>query len=221
MTRYLKAVPEEYYHVFNRGNDGRPIFRTFNDRRRFLLTMFMSLSDLQISKTDRLLKPVDIAKREAFEPSLLGEVLKRKFTTLTAFALMDNHFHFLIREDSDRGVARFMQRLQNSYTKYYNARYEKKGHLFQGAYKLVHVKTNDQLIYLSTYIHRNPRELPGWRGKEALYPWSSCRDYLGNTDWQGLLDKSIIIDQMENGLTYKQVLETSIAKEPNWQDAPV
>ena len=79
---------------------------------------------------------------------------------------MPNHFHLIIVAIKDNGVSEYMRRIQDAYTKYYNAKYERTGHLLQGPYKAVNIKNNNQLLYLSTYIHRNPREISEWKNKE-------------------------------------------------------
>ena len=105
-----------------------------------------------------------------------------------------------------------MQRVLNSYAKYYNTKYEKSGHLFQGKYKAVHIESNEQLLYLSAYIHRNPRELHEHRGEEELYQWSSLGDYVNENRWGQLLVPDIILEQYKNKDEYKKFVSTSIAK---------
>ncbi len=211
--RRILPQPESFYHVFNRGNDKQAIFLDMADRRRFLLTLFTAMVDLDFHPLGRRSRDLDVSLRAAFPDDELAQIKKKRMAKLVGFTMMTNHFHLLIEEGSEGGIAKFMQRLQNSYTKYFNEKYKRTGHLFAGPYKIVPVESNEQLLYLSAYIHRNPRELPGWEGKEGLYPWSSCRDYLDGTDWQGLLHKAPILDQLENGLTYKEILENSAAKE--------
>ena len=48
-----------------------------------------------------------------------------------------------------------MQRLGNGYTKYFNEKYKRSGVLFQSKFKSVHVKSNEQLFYLSAYVNFN------------------------------------------------------------------
>src|SRR5207237_1342011 len=105
-----------------------------------------------------------------------------------------------------------MQRVLNGYTKYFNTKYEKSGHHFQGPYKAVHVSSNDQLLYLSTYIHRNPRELPQWRGREHLYPWSSYQDTVTENRWGKLLTPEILLEQFDSKEDYSNFINTSTAK---------
>ena len=86
------------------------------------------------------------------------------------------------------------------------------GHLFQGPYKAVHVVDNDQLVYLSTYIHRNPRELPDWKNKEGGYEWSSYQDYIGKPRWDKLLSTEMIREQFSTVGEYEKFVRTSPAK---------
>ena len=125
---------------------------------------------------------------------------------------MPNHFHLTVKEVAEGGISQYMQRVLNAYTKYYNAKYNKFGHLFQGPYKIVHIEDNRQLLHLSAYIHRNPRELKKWRQKEDKYPWSSYQDYVFENRWGNLLSQNIISDQFESKHEYHNFVKTSTAK---------
>ncbi len=125
---------------------------------------------------------------------------------------MQNHFHLIVKEVEENGIARYMQRVLNSYTKYYNTKYNKSGHLFQGPYKAVHIKNNNQLLYLSAYIHRNPRELKEWQNKESSYPWSSYQDCINKNRFEGLFVPDIINEQFKNKDEYDKFVKTSGAK---------
>src|SRR3989344_9566821 len=98
--------------------------------------------------------------------------------------MMPNHFHLIVRGLEIGGIARYMQRVLCAYTKYFNTKYEKTGHLSQGPYKAVHIEDDRQLLYLSSYIHKNPKELNGWKNREQFYPWSSYRN--GSIAWKHL-----------------------------------
>ncbi len=105
-----------------------------------------------------------------------------------------------------------MQRVLNSYAKYYNTKYQKSGHLFEGKYKAIHIESNEQLLYLSAYIHRNPRELTEYRGDEASYQWSSFVDYVHKNRWGKVLVPEIILEQFKNGEEYKKFVSSSTSK---------
>jgi REP-associated tyrosine transposase len=72
-----------------------------------------------------------------------------------AYCLMPNHVHLLV-ETSSVPLGKFMQGLQQSYTQYFNRRYRKVGHLFQGRYKAIICDKEKYLLALLRYIHLNP-----------------------------------------------------------------
>ena len=72
-----------------------------------------------------------------------------------AYCLMPNHVHLLV-ETGSTPLAKFMQGVQQSYTQYFNRRYRKVGHLFQGRYKAIICERDRYLQTLIRYIHLNP-----------------------------------------------------------------
>jgi putative transposase len=132
---------------------------------------------------------------------------------LINFTLMPNHFHLIIRELKEGGISQYMQRVLNAYTKYYNTKYKISGHLFQGPFQIVYIKNDNQLLYLSAYIHRNPGEIKEWTGKEHIFPYSSYQDCINKNRWGELLKTDIITEQFSTGEKYKSFVETSGAKD--------
>ncbi|GEM_PF-5556426 len=88
---------------------------------------------------------------------------RKPIVNIIAFILMPNHFHLLVKEIEEGGVAKFMQRVGTGMTMYYNAKYQESGTLFQGSYKARCVDSDLYLKYLSVYIQvKNTLELyPG------------------------------------------------------------
>jgi len=125
---------------------------------------------------------------------------------------MPNHFHVTVEEVIDGGISKYMHRVLTSYAKYFCAKYKRTGHVFESTFKAVRVTTNTQLLHLSSYIHRNPREFKEWRGKEHAYPWSSLMDYTGENRWGDLLKKEIVSGQFDSAEGYKNFVDTSTAK---------
>ncbi|MBF0506667.1 MAG: transposase [Nitrospirae bacterium] len=96
---------------------------------------------------------------------------------LYAYVLMSNHVHLLI-ETPKSPVSKIMQLINFTYTRYFNRRYGKVGHLFQGRYKAILCDRDEYLLGLVRYIHLNPVRanivsLP------HEYLWSSHSEYLG------------------------------------------
>jgi len=213
-VRKTNFVEGEYYHIFNRGMSKQLIFIDRFDYARFLFTILYFQSPIIFQNLGRQVR--SFVKHSVFNISKeeTAEVVENRYVEIVAFCLMPNHFHLILKEQEEGGIAKYTQRVLNSYTKYFNTRYKKSGHLFQGPYKAVHVENNRQLLHLSAYIHKNPIELPKWKGKEFDYPWSSLQDFTSKNRFEGLLAQEIIIDQFNNLGEYKKFIKTSSAKEP-------
>jgi putative transposase len=108
---------------------------------------------------------------------------------LYAYVLMTNHVHLLI-ETPDEPISRIMQMINFTYTQYFNKRYAKVGHLFQGRYKSYLCDKDSYLLSLVRYIHNNPVRA-GLVGDAGAYAWSSNGDYLVST--KGLVDTDRVL----------------------------
>jgi REP element-mobilizing transposase RayT len=103
---------------------------------------------------------------------------------LHSYVLMDNHYHLIIETPSGN-LLKVMHGINSGYTGYFNRRYKRSGHLFQGRYKAILVDKDIYLVELSRYIHLNPVKA-GMVEKPAHYRWSSYRGYIGmrkNEEW--------------------------------------
>lgn len=130
------------YHAYNRGVEKRVIFADSQDYNVFLSRLRLMLIDR--SRLDEKELPRQPIK------SFFGEV------ELLAYCLMPNHFHLLLHQNTNDGIAEFMRTLSTSYTMYFNKRYERVGALFQGRYKARRVDTDAYRQHISRYIHLNP-----------------------------------------------------------------
>jgi REP element-mobilizing transposase RayT len=142
-----------------------------------------------------------------------NEILKKRNTKLISFAIMDNHFHLLIQNLEDGIVSVYMHRILTAYSKYFNAKYKKKGHVFEGPFKALRIKGNEQLLHLSSYIHKNPKEIKEWENSFDKYPYSSYQDYIGLNRWGNFLSTDIVLKQFKDQLKYRDFVSTSTAKE--------
>ncbi len=210
--RKTRITPGEHYHIYNRGNDKQLIFRDNKDRARFLFLILYFQAPVYFENIRRFIAPLERETVVPLKEKLLHDFAKKRAVLLENFALMPNHFHLLAYELSAGGISRYMQRALNSYTKYFNAKYHRSGHLFEGTFQVVHIKTNKQLLHVSAYIHRNPREIKIWGGKEHLFPWSSFRDFVGDNRWGKFLHKDILMEQFENNKEYLRFVNSSPAK---------
>src|SRR5262245_13501415 len=109
----------------------------------------------------------------------LEQYRKRYGFTIYAYVLMSNHVHLLI-ETGKTPLSKIMQGLQFSYTRYFNRRYQKIGHLFQGRYRAINCDRDEYLLELVRYIHLNPARMKRPTAVRE-YPWSSHPAYLGDS----------------------------------------
>ncbi len=214
MALARNLVVGEYYHVFNRGAHKQDIFHDSSDWMRLLFYILYMQSPVSLSNLLRFTRSGTTADGFPVPLEELEKIISTRFVELTAFSLMPNHFHLLLLERTEFGIARYMQKVLTAYTMYFNTKYGVSGHVFQGRYKTVHVKDDDQLMHLSAYIHRNPRELRKWRGKEEQYPFSSLQDYVDKNRWGNLISTDIIAGRFENTpkSNYRDFVRTSPAK---------
>jgi len=203
----LKIYSEgSYYHIYNRGVEKRLIFLDEQD-----YTVFLSyLKEYLLPKdTQALLKILSNPLTPSFERDKALKLLRlNNFyneLTLLAYCLMPNHYHFLIKQNSNRTIDMFTNSLCTRYTMYFNKKYKRVGALYQGVYKAVLITTDEQLLELSRYIHK--QALPTV-SSQSFQP-SSYPEYLGQrkTPWvkpEGIL---AFFSQTNPALSYKAFVE--------------
>jgi REP element-mobilizing transposase RayT len=170
-----------YYHVYNRGNNRQILFHDDADYSQMLkrLKIILGLSQASIFSE----------KDSRHRPLTLTALPKNSFT-IVAYCLMPNHFHLLVRQNTELRVDRLITKLCTSYAAYYNRKYEHVGHVFQDAFKAKLVDSESYLTYLSAYIHNNPADI-----QNHLY--SSFLDYTANRG--GIIcDQEILLSYFNN-----------------------
>lgn len=212
MRRKFQFAPGSYYHLCNKSNDEGTIFFDERDHARMLFFMFFYQFSVPFLNIGRSVSYFMKQRRFNVSQKTLEELRPERQVELNAFAIMPNHFHILAQEKEQGGIVRYLQRLQTGYAKYSNSKYKRGGHVFRGSFRAVAVESDPQLIYLSAYIHRNPRDLTKWRGKEISYPWSSYQDFARKNRWGELLRPDIVTQQFSTQKSYFQFVETSTAK---------
>lgn len=213
-------APGEYYHICNRGVGKQTIFSENGDYFRFLFLILYFQSMQKVEHIGRAAKDFAISHgQHPMLAKLAEKIIKDRTVELVAFCFMSNHFHLIVKEVKEGGISSYMQRALNAYGKYYNTKYKKSGHVFQGPYRARHIADDRYMHHLSAYIHRNPRETREWRNKYAEYEWSSCQDFVRENRWEGLLVPEIILGGFKDKSKYQKFLKTSptkVLKEEDW-----
>lgn len=107
----------------------------------------------------------------------MGWVVAEGGWVVHALCLMPNHYHLLC-ETPHGQLSRWMRLLNGGFTRRFNARHGRVGHLWQGRYKALLVEDGRYFLECGRYIHLNPNRSRLTRPAER-YPWSSYRGYVG------------------------------------------
>lgn len=107
---------------------------------------------------------------------LLGDVSRIYSVEIHAYSLMGNHYHLLIHTP-EGGLSEAMRHLNGVYTQKSNRNRHSDGPLFRGRFKSLLVQSDDYLLELVRYIHRNPVEA-GLCRQPRDHRWTSHRAYL-------------------------------------------
>ncbi|MFD1780053.1 transposase [Fredinandcohnia salidurans] len=105
---------------------------------------------------------------------------------LYGYSLMDNHIHLLIKETNEP-IGLSIKRISSSYVYWYNAKYERCGHLFQERFKSENIESKSSFLTVLRYIHRNPVKA-GLATNVFEAGWTSINEYFGGT---GLIDTEL------------------------------
>lgn len=125
---------------------------------------------------------------------------KQRFPFLLhAYALMPNHVHLILEPSTEHTISRIMQSLGVAYTKYFNGRYKRVGHVFQGRFHSRLIDKDAYLLVASRYVHRNPVRA-NLVGRAGEYPWSSYLAYVNpKADIWRLADASFVLSLVTQG----------------------
>jgi len=175
-----------FYHIYNRGVEKRQIFLDDQDYSVFLSYLKEYLLPKNADELYNIIsdpgsswREKDKANKSLRMNNFFGKI------TLLAYCLMPNHFHFLIKQREANTIDSFMNSLATRYTLYFNQKYKRVGSLYQGVYKAVIVNSDEQLLSLSRYLHRQALASQGEALRSYQNQPSSYQDYLEkrSTDW--------------------------------------
>jgi len=182
----------EIYHVYNRGVEKRIIFKEKKDYERFT-------SSLIVFNTEDSTGGLFEFERQKLEKPPQD----KKLVNIIAYSLGKNHYHFILEQIKENGIAKFMHKVGMGYSKYFNHKYQRVGTLFQGNFKSIHVSTDEYLFYLSVYINLNNKI---HTGKTEDLEYSSWGEYSDNTitDGECLCSNELLLNECKNKNSYKK-----------------
>lgn len=106
---------------------------------------------------------------------ILGKIKKMAPFIIHAYCLMHNHIHILLQELGE-SVGDTVRRIGSAYVYWFNRKYERVGHLFQGRFHSEAVSDDSYFLTVLRYIHQNPVKAKIVQHCSE-YRWSSYSSY--------------------------------------------
>lgn len=144
--------PQHSYHILNRGAYKKDIFLEKEDYQVFvdILSYYLIYPRSKYFSYTKIVNKLEVTNLE-------------ETVHLVAYCLMPNHFHLLLKQlpkaTERTNISNLMRRLMIAYAMYFQNKYKHEGAIFQGRYKNVEVDTDEFLIDVSKYIHKNPEKM--------------------------------------------------------------
>lgn len=157
-----RAIPGRLFHVTSHAIDDLLIFGSVVDKKQFIECLRRHLtSELVYDSKKRPYRKLDDQVQ------------------LIAFAVLDNHFHLILRQLVANGIDRFMRTILTGYAKYFNNKHGREGTIFRGSFDARWISDGRHGLRAVAYTHLNHEV----RGLE--YPFTSHADYIGQreSDW--------------------------------------
>ena len=146
--RFIKG---EIYHVFNKSIANFNIFNGAHNSYRFnqLLDYYNCIYSKE-SFSNFLIKNKQYDLKNLLYPK------EDRVIKFLGYVIMPDHYHLLFKVQDEYSISKYISDIENSYTRYFNLKYHRKGPLWQSRYRYVLIKSNEQLLHTSRYIHLNP-----------------------------------------------------------------
>lgn len=129
-------------------------------------------------------------------------------TSVIAYCLMPNHYHWLVRQDGEAEARLLPQRVFNAYSHSFNQRWGHTGTLFEGPFHAIAVTDDEYLRQLCRYIHANPVR-HAFVKEPDLWLYSNYLEWLGERGGS-LVDKAFVKEYFGKGEAYRMFVEVYV-----------
>lgn len=197
-------VNENIYHIVNRSIAKYQVFNNDTDYARFINILDLYRFSDFIHKYSNF---------QALSPSNQKIIIKsvrennKKIVNMVGYCLMPTHIHLILKQLTNGGISKYMGKVLNSYSRYFNLKHNRKGPLWQGRFRNIKVDTDEQLLHLTRYVHLNPTSADLVKNPKK-WKFSSYNEYLNEVrvkicDYQELLKidlkeyKKFVLDRVD------------------------
>lgn len=188
------------FHVFNKSIAGYGIFKDPQNCRRYICTLDY-YNNLYIKE-----KYSNAVKSNRYNYKNILYIKDNQKLKIICFSIMPTHYHLVIKVNKDNVLSKYIGDVENSYTRFFNQKFERKGPLWQSRFKSVTIKTEEQLLHVTRYIHLN-----AVTSRLVNFPedweFSSYKDYINNKKILKEILTEISITELNQ---YKKFVENNI-----------
>lgn len=202
--RYFRAG--EFFHICNKSISNFKILNDENNCHRFIRALGYYNSLTQEINLGNYLK-----KDENFYPDLLIPN-EDPLVKYISFCLMPDHYHLLVKVLKDDCLSKYISNIENSFSRYFNLRFNRKGPLWQSRFKAVRIKNNEQLLHVCRYININPTTSELVENPED-WQFSSYKNIITDSKYLSILTEISIRNKedfkifAENNIDYQRRLK--------------
>lgn len=208
--RVKNYQPGGIYHIYGKAWEGREVFKQNSDYEMFMGWMQKYLLPVKPEAVAGYKSEPPYRQKRREEMNLTGEI------EMWAYCLMPDHFHLLVKQNDERGIAKFMRRVMTGFVMDYNRKYKRRGMLWDGTYRAALVG-EEEVVLVTRFIHLNPvsrivrrfgpvETVTGSAPGEYLY--SSYKNYVGS-ETEGWI-RSLRVLELAGGVEkYRELVERS------------
>lgn len=193
-----KFYDDCFYHVFNKSIANFGIFSKSENGLRFIDTL-----DYYNSLKIKLSLSVYLRKNSLNTNLLIPK--DNLIAKLISYCIMPDHYHLLVKIIHAGKFSKYINNIEDSFSRYFNIKNNRKGPLWQSRFKSVIIESNEHLLHVSRYVHLNPSTNYLVDNPED-WNLSSYKDFISNEKYLKEYVKEISIDSC---LDYKKFVENN------------
>lgn len=176
----------EIFHICNKSIANYGIFKDLNNCQRFIQAL-----DFQNGhKYDKNLASY-LKRHKDYSPQLL-DFDKNSLIKFISYCIMPDHYHLVIKILKGKILSKYINDVENSYSRYFNIKFDRKGPLWQDNFKAIRIETNEQLLHVVRYVNINPTT-SGLVKRPEEWKYSSYRELTLNPKYLLEIIKEISI----------------------------
>jgi len=176
MAQYRKEslINNQYYHIYSRSISRYTILNDASDYERFnLLISLYRHSNFHYSLS-QFIRHEDTYRYKITDKI---EAQENYIVEIVAYCFMPTHIHLILKQVRDGGITKFMARVLNGYSRYFNTKHKRIGPLWSGRFKSVRITDDEQHLHLTRYLHLNPTSA-GLVDMPGDWPNSSYEEFI-------------------------------------------